>query len=62
MTEAKATLPMLDQHNARLDDVIAALNLQQIRLKHDQQVPVWEPNLWAGSKLSVENQVETANR
>lgn len=45
LTEAKATLPMLDQHNARLDDVIAALNLQQIRLKHDQQVPVWEPNL-----------------
>jgi SAM-dependent methyltransferase len=44
MTEAKATLPMIDHNDARLDDVFAALNLQQIRLKHDQQVPVWEPN------------------
>ena len=43
MTEAKATLPMIEQNDARLDDVFAALNLQQIRLKHDQQVPVWEP-------------------
>jgi hypothetical protein len=45
MTEAKATLPMIDQNDAQLDDIFAALNLQQIRLKHDQQVPVWEPNL-----------------
>ena len=27
----------------RLDDVFAAVNLQQLRLKNDQQVPVWEP-------------------
>jgi hypothetical protein len=43
MTEAKATLPMIEHNDARLDDVFAALNLQQIRLRHDQQVPVWEP-------------------
>jgi SAM-dependent methyltransferase len=44
MTEAKATLPMIEHNHVRLDDVFAALNLQQIRLKHDQQVPVWEPH------------------
>jgi protein-L-isoaspartate O-methyltransferase len=44
MTEAKATLPMTEYDESRLDDVFAALNLQQIRLKHDQQVPVWEPS------------------
>ncbi len=43
MTEAKATLPMLEHNDVRLDDVFAALSLQQIRLKHDQQIPVWEP-------------------
>ena len=43
MTEAKATLPMIEHNDARLDDVFAALNLQQIRLRNDQQVPVWEP-------------------
>jgi protein-L-isoaspartate O-methyltransferase len=49
MTEAKATLPIVGHVEARLDDVFAALNLQQIRLKHDQQVPVWEPNTATGS-------------
>jgi hypothetical protein len=44
MTEAKATLPMIEDNDARLDDVFAALSLQQIRLKYDQQVPVWEPH------------------
>jgi hypothetical protein len=44
MTEAKATLPIIEQGGVHLDDVFAALNLQQIRLKHDQQVPVWEPS------------------
>ena len=43
MTEARATLPIVDEGDIRLDDVFAALNMQQIRLKHDQQVPVWEP-------------------
>jgi hypothetical protein len=36
MTEAKAALPMREHNDARLDDVLAALNLQQIRLKHDR--------------------------
>jgi hypothetical protein len=44
MTEAKASLPMIDHDNARLDDVFAAMSLQQLRLKNDQQVPLWEPN------------------
>ena len=43
MTEAKATLPVIEHVEFQLDDVFAALNLQQIRLKHDQQVPIWEP-------------------
>jgi len=44
MAEVKASLPMIAHDSARLDDVFTALNLQQLRLKHDQQVPVWEPN------------------
>jgi len=43
MAEAKATLPVIEHVEFQLDDVFAALNMQQIRLKHDQQVPVWEP-------------------
>jgi hypothetical protein len=42
MTEVMATLPMIERNVPRLDDVFAALTLQQIRLKHDQQIPVWE--------------------
>jgi hypothetical protein len=42
MTEASATLPIL-REEISLDDVFAAVSLQQMRLKHDQQVPVWEP-------------------
>lgn len=41
MTEAKATLPVIADVEPFLDDVFGALNLQQIRLKHDQQIPVW---------------------
>jgi SAM-dependent methyltransferase len=41
--EVNATLPMIECVYPRLDDVFAALNLQQIRLKHDQQIPVWDP-------------------
>ena len=48
MTEAKATLPIIEQGEVHLDDVFAALNLQQIRLKHDQQVPVWNPPRLSG--------------
>jgi hypothetical protein len=42
LTEAKATLP-LPRDDASLEDVFSALSLQQVRLKSDQQVPVWEP-------------------
>jgi hypothetical protein len=44
MTEARATLPIVGKCEPRLDDVFAAVNLQQLRLKNDQQVPVWEPD------------------
>ena len=40
MTEARATLPIVET-KPRLDDVFAAVNMQQLRLKNDQQVPVW---------------------
>jgi hypothetical protein len=43
MTEARATLPMVGGIEPSLDDVFAAVNLQQLRLRNDQQVPVWEP-------------------
>jgi SAM-dependent methyltransferase len=43
-TEAKATLPIISQVGFHLDDLFQALKLQQIRLKHDQQVPIWEPS------------------
>jgi hypothetical protein len=36
MTEAKATLPITGNGEAYLDNVFAALSLQQVRLKHDQ--------------------------
>lgn len=52
MTEAKATLPMIDHNDAQLDDVSAALNLQQI--KHDQQVPVTTSASAASESLSGE--------
>jgi SAM-dependent methyltransferase len=48
MTEVKATLPIIEQGEVHLDDVFAALNLQQIRLKHDQQVPEWNPPRLSG--------------
>jgi hypothetical protein len=43
MTEAGATLPVVEKDRAVLDDIFAAVNLQQIRLKHDQQIPIWNP-------------------
>jgi len=45
MTEARATLPIIEHAEFQLDDVFAALNMRQIRLKYDQQVPVWEPEV-----------------
>lgn len=41
MIEAKASLPMLDYQNPHLEDVFSALSVQQLRLKQDQQVPIW---------------------
>jgi hypothetical protein len=48
MTEAKATLPIIGRAEPRLDDVFAGVNLQQLRLRYDQQVPVWEPDTAVG--------------
>jgi SAM-dependent methyltransferase len=39
--EARASLPALSTTDFRLDDVFEALNVQRLRLKHDQQVPEW---------------------
>lgn len=41
--EAQATLPTLGPANVSPEDVFLAVTLQQARLRHDQQVPVWEP-------------------
>jgi SAM-dependent methyltransferase len=42
ITEAAATLPSAGVA-ASLDDIFSAASLQQVRLKNDQQIPVWEP-------------------
>jgi SAM-dependent methyltransferase len=39
--QARASLPIVSGSDLRLHDVFAALNLQRLRLKHDQQVPEW---------------------
>jgi SAM-dependent methyltransferase len=41
-TEARATLPCLGAESLAIDDVFSGLLLQQMRLRHDQQAPVWE--------------------
>jgi hypothetical protein len=41
-TEVRATLPCLSAESLALDDVFSGLLLQQMRLRHDQQAPVWE--------------------
>jgi hypothetical protein len=43
LTEARATLPTLGSATVSPEDVFSAVTLQQARLRHDQQVPVWEP-------------------
>jgi hypothetical protein len=48
MIEVKATLPIIEQGEVHLDDVFAALNLQWIRLKHDQQVSESNPPRLSG--------------
>ena len=39
--EARASLPGLESADFSLDDLFTGMNLQQIRLKHDQQAPEW---------------------
>jgi hypothetical protein len=41
--EAKASLPIIGDQTPSLGDVFGAIVLQRLRLKHDQQIPVWEP-------------------
>jgi hypothetical protein len=41
--EARASLPGMEDVQFSLDDLFAGLNLQQVRLKHDQQAPEWDP-------------------
>lgn len=45
ISEARSTLPTLAAASVSPEDVFSAVTLQQARLKHDQQVPVWEPEL-----------------
>ena len=40
--EARATLPSIDAAAVTPDEVFSGLLLQQMRLRHDQQAPVWE--------------------
>lgn len=44
LIEARSTLPTLGFSTKSAEDVYSAVILQQARLKHDQQVPVWEPD------------------
>jgi SAM-dependent methyltransferase len=39
--EAKASLPIVGAGPVNLDDVFSGVMLQQMRLRHDQQVPLW---------------------
>jgi SAM-dependent methyltransferase len=41
--EVRASLPTVKQVEFRLDDLFAALTVQRLRIKHDQQVPEWSP-------------------
>lgn len=42
-TEVRASLPPLHDIALRLEDGFAAVAIQSLRLKRDQQVPVWGP-------------------
>jgi len=44
VTEARASLPTINASEIKLEDIFAGLELRRLRLKHDQQVPVWEPS------------------
>ena len=40
--EARATLPSIEAAAVTPDEVFSGLLMQQMRLRHDQQAPVWE--------------------
>ena len=42
MIEAKASLPAFGSSETNLDDLFTAVGFQALRLKNDQQVPVWD--------------------
>ncbi|MGB8550145.1 MAG: HNH endonuclease domain-containing protein [Xanthobacteraceae bacterium] len=42
ISEAKASLPALGSSDIGLDDLFVAVGFQALRLKNDQQVPVWD--------------------
>ncbi len=48
MLEAAASLPGVTLPVSNLDDVFAAVSLQRMRLKHDQQVPEWGGERYLG--------------
>jgi CRISPR/Cas system Type II protein with McrA/HNH and RuvC-like nuclease domain len=41
-TEARATLPGIGRSICGNDDIFSGLILQQMRLRHDQQAPLWD--------------------
>ncbi len=41
ITEASASLPTIVESRPQSEDIFAAMNLQRMRLKHDQQIPEW---------------------
>ena len=47
--EASASLPGMMAPSSELDDVYAAMSLQRMRLKNDQQVPEWGGERYLGA-------------
>jgi hypothetical protein len=52
ITEAAATLPSVGDA-VSLDDIFSAVSLQQVRLKNDQQIPVWEPAVLSRAPIAA---------
>ncbi|MDP9055699.1 MAG: hypothetical protein M3N93_15565 [Acidobacteriota bacterium] len=48
VVEAAASLPAMASPESHLTDVYAAMSLQRMRLKNDQQVPEWMGELYLG--------------
>jgi hypothetical protein len=54
MAEARASLPGLDNPGAATsDEIFAALRVQRLRLRHDQQVPEWAVRTSASSNSPI---------